>query len=86
MTSGVLQLSDNTHLVIDETCLTMGHVTPCGRTNYDTLNKLVQFQKISYDFQFYMVDYETDIPILILSENKSFIPVISLIKLLLKIF
>lgn len=74
LTSGVLQLSNNTHLVIDETHLTLGLVTPCGRKNYDTLNKLVQYQKISYDFQFYTVDYETDIPVLILSETKSFIP------------
>ncbi|XP_033207989.1 mini-chromosome maintenance complex-binding protein isoform X2 [Belonocnema kinseyi] len=73
LTSGVLQLSDHTHLVIDETGLTSGQVTPCGRNNYNAINTLVQFQKVAYDFKFYPMDYETDIPVLILSTVKSFI-------------
>lgn len=30
---------------------------------------------MTYDFKFYKIEYETDIPVLILSEAKSFIPV-----------
>ncbi|KAK1123233.1 hypothetical protein K0M31_008865 [Melipona bicolor] len=74
LTSGILQLSDNTHLVIDETGLTTGQITQAGRENYNAICDLVNFQKITYDFKFYKVEYDTDIPILILSEAKSFIP------------
>lgn len=75
LTSGILQLSDNTHLVIDETGLTTGQVTPAGRENYSTICDLINFQKVTYDFKYYKMEYDTDIPVLILSETKSFIPV-----------
>ncbi|XP_043251882.1 mini-chromosome maintenance complex-binding protein [Colletes gigas] len=74
LTSGVLQLSDNTHLVIDETELTVGQVSEAGRENYNTICELINFQRVMYDFKFYKMEYETDIPVLILSELKSFIP------------
>ncbi|XP_076661260.1 mini-chromosome maintenance complex-binding protein [Halictus rubicundus] len=74
LTSGVFQLSDSTHLVIDETGLTTGQVSPAGRENYNTICDLINFQKVTYDFKFYKMEYETDIPVLILSEAKSFIP------------
>ncbi|XP_031835195.1 mini-chromosome maintenance complex-binding protein [Nomia melanderi] len=74
LTSGVLQLSDNTHLVIDETRLTPGQVSQAGRENYNTICDLINFQKVTYNFKFYKMEYETDIPVLILSEAKSFIP------------
>ncbi|XP_078040567.1 mini-chromosome maintenance complex-binding protein isoform X2 [Augochlora pura] len=74
LTSGLFQLSDNTHLVIDETGLTTGQVSPAGRENYNVICDLINFQKVTYDFKFYKMEYETDIPVLILSEAKSFIP------------
>ncbi|XP_076172689.1 mini-chromosome maintenance complex-binding protein isoform X2 [Ptiloglossa arizonensis] len=74
LTSGVFQLSDNTHLVIDETGLTTGQVSQAGRENYSTICDLINFQSVKYDFTFYEIKYETDIPVLILSEAKSFIP------------
>lgn len=74
LTSGVLQLSENTHLVIDETGLTTGQLTAAGRDNYNAICELVNFQTVSYDFKFYRLGYDTDIPILILSETKSFVP------------
>ncbi|XP_043789595.1 mini-chromosome maintenance complex-binding protein [Apis laboriosa] len=74
LTSGVLQLSDNTHLIIDETGLTTGQITQAGRENYNAICDLINFQKVTYDFKFYKIEYETDIPVLILSEAKSFIP------------
>lgn len=75
LTSGILQLSNNTHLVLDETSLTPGTLTATGRENYKALSDLLMFQKLKYDFQFYTIEYETDIPILIFSDVKSFIPV-----------
>ncbi|XP_044583274.1 mini-chromosome maintenance complex-binding protein [Cotesia glomerata] len=72
--SGILQLSDNTHLIIDETKLIPGQVTPNGKINYKAITDLIKFQKINYDFKYYTIEYETDIPVLILSQVKSFIP------------
>ncbi|KAF7990707.1 hypothetical protein HCN44_000512 [Aphidius gifuensis] len=74
LTSGVLQLSDNTHLVIDETKLSAGQLSPAGRQNYEAISGLVVAQKLTYDFKFNNIEYDTDIPVLILSESKSFIP------------
>jgi hypothetical protein len=79
LTTGILQLSNNTHLIMDETNLTTGQLTACGRQNYGAITNLIQFQKVAYDFKFYNMEYETDIPILILSDVKSFIPVSLLI-------
>lgn len=75
LTSGILQLSDNTHLFIDETKLAAGQLSPAGRQNYQAISDLIVTQKVNYDFKFYPMQYDTDIPILILSESKSFIPV-----------
>ncbi|XP_029156263.1 mini-chromosome maintenance complex-binding protein [Nylanderia fulva] len=74
LTSGILQLSNNTHLVLDETGLTTGVLNVTGKTNYKALSDLVMFQKLDYDFKYYTMEYETDIPILIFSDVKSFIP------------
>lgn len=73
LTSGVLQLSKNTHLVIDETGLTTGQISQAGQENYSAIYELINYQKVTYDFKYYKLEYETDIPILILSEAKSFI-------------
>lgn len=75
LTSGILQLSNNTHLVIDETSLTTGTLTVTGKENYKALSDLLMFQKLTYDFKYYTMEYETDIPILIFSDVKSFVPV-----------
>lgn len=75
LTSGILQLSNDTHLVIDETGLSTGNLTMTGKENYKALSDLLMFQKLMYDFKYYTMEYETDIPILIFSDVKSFIPV-----------
>lgn len=75
LTSGILQLSKNTHLVIDETSLTSGQVSAMGKKNYEAISDVIKFQKLNYDFTYFSTEYETDIPVLILSEVKSFIPV-----------
>lgn len=74
LTSGILQLSNNTHLVLDETGLTTGALNVTGKENYKALSDLLMFQKLTYDFKYYTMEYETDIPILIFSDVKSFIP------------
>ena len=75
LTSGVLQLSNNTHLVVDETQLSSGTVTQNGKLNYGALSDVINSQKLNYDFKYYQMEYKTDIPVLILSEVSSFLEV-----------
>ncbi|XP_046687305.1 mini-chromosome maintenance complex-binding protein-like [Homalodisca vitripennis] len=73
--SGLLQLSDKTHLVIDETMLEPGQLNDRGVRNCRALGSVISNQRLEYDFQFYPVEFNTDIPVLILSEGKSMLPV-----------
>lgn len=61
--------------MIDETGLSTGELTVTGKENYKALSDVLIFQKLTYDFKYYTMEYETDIPILIFSDVKSFIPV-----------
>lgn len=74
LTTGLLQLSNNTHLVVDETALMAGQLSGKGLKNMAALGNLIQWQRVEYDFDFHKVDYLTDIPVLILSEGKSLLP------------
>jgi len=73
--SGVLQLSAQTHLVLDETCLEPGQLDSKGVHNVAALGTLISQQKVDYDFQFYKLEFQTNIPVLVLSEGKSLLPV-----------
>lgn len=72
--TGMLQLSDHTHLVVDETKLDVGKLEEKGVTNVQAMKCLIQNQKLDYDFKFFTVEFITDIPVLILSEGKSLLP------------
>ncbi|XP_046383517.1 mini-chromosome maintenance complex-binding protein [Ischnura elegans] len=74
LTSGVLQLSSNTHLVLDETALTPGQLDSNGVHNITALGNLITQQNVDYDFQFYNMEFQANIPVLILSEGKSLLP------------
>nr|XP_023016612.1 mini-chromosome maintenance complex-binding protein [Leptinotarsa decemlineata] len=69
--SGVLQLSDNTHVVLDETKLSSGKLDAAGVNNVKAISSAIKNQKVAYDFNYYSIEYECDIPFLILSEGKS---------------
>ncbi|CAI7923214.1 unnamed protein product [Closterium sp. NIES-53] len=71
LVSGVLQLPAGTHLTIDETCLKPGRVTALGSQNLQALKELMEWQKVDYDFQYYKMDIQSDIPVLILSHATS---------------
>jgi hypothetical protein len=75
LVSGVLQLSTQTHLVLDETCLEAGQLDSNGVHNVAALGTLISRQKVDYDFQFYKLEFQTDVPVLVLSEGKSLLPV-----------
>ncbi|XP_034254053.1 mini-chromosome maintenance complex-binding protein [Thrips palmi] len=74
LSSGLLQLSDNTHLIVDETRLEAGKLDVSGVANVQALRTLISQQIVNYDFQYYTKPYDADIPVLILSEGKSLLP------------
>lgn len=77
--SGLLQLAPHTHLILDETKLKIGKLEHNGILGVQYLSYLIKSQQIKCDFEFYEIDYNTNIPILVLSEGKSMLPV-SLLK------
>ncbi|XP_044735923.1 mini-chromosome maintenance complex-binding protein [Chrysoperla carnea] len=74
LTTGLLQLSAHTHLIIDESRLQAGRLDQIGVKNVQALANVVRNQRLPYDFKFYQMDYDTDIPVLIFSEGKSLLP------------
>ncbi|XP_073947563.1 mini-chromosome maintenance complex-binding protein isoform X2 [Choristoneura fumiferana] len=74
LTSGVLQLSKHTHLLLDETQMEQGRLDATGVGNITALGNLIKTQKVEYDFKYYKMDFESDVAVLILSEGKSLLP------------
>ncbi|KAK3230044.1 hypothetical protein Dsin_001925 [Dipteronia sinensis] len=68
---GVLQLTEGSHLIIDETKLEAGTLNSNGVENTTLLKNLMEFQKVEYDFQYYKMEMTTDVQLLIFSEGKS---------------
>lgn len=74
LTSGILQLAPHTHLVLDETQLISGELKADGIETVSNLAHLINNQKIKCNFQYYQIEFNADIPVLILSEGKSMLP------------
>jgi hypothetical protein len=72
--TGMLQLSDNTHLVLDETVMTTGELDSNGVKNLSALSNLITWQRVAYDFHYHTTDFACNVPVLILSEGKSLLP------------
>ena len=72
--SGLLQLSHGTHLILDETCMKDGQLTPDGIKNLTSLGTMIKIQSLDYDFGFHNLAFDTDIPCLVLSEGRSMLP------------
>ncbi|XP_062508739.1 mini-chromosome maintenance complex-binding protein-like [Corticium candelabrum] len=72
--SGILQLSDGTHLVLDETAMLPGQLQEQGVKNVNALSDLIQWQKVQYDFKYHTAEFPCNIPVLILSEGQSLLP------------
>jgi len=47
-----------------------------GMQNFEALKNIISNQQMKYDFTYYVMDYETHIPVLTLSIGKSILPVI----------
>lgn len=76
LTSGILQLNNNTHFVIDETKLQSGKLNESGVKAVGAFSKAIKTQTVQYDFGFNTTqEFDCDIPFLVLSEGKSMLPV-----------
>ncbi|KAL5075334.1 hypothetical protein RYX36_014318 [Vicia faba] len=69
--TGVLQLAEGSHLIVDETQLEAGTLNSVGVENASLLKNLMEMQKVDYDFRFYKMEMATDVQLLVLSEGKS---------------
>jgi len=74
LVSGSLQLPSGTHLWLDETVMTDGQLSATGVKNLTSLGNLITWQKLEYDFEFQKMEYDTDVPCLIMSEGRSMLP------------
>lgn len=61
LTSLYLDLSIGTELLVDETVLAEGHLTPGGVANLTALGNVVQTQRLKYDFQFHSTEFDCDL-------------------------
>eukprot|EP00658_Telonema_sp_P-2_P036757 TRINITY_DN2651_c0_g1_i4.p1 TRINITY_DN2651_c0_g1~~TRINITY_DN2651_c0_g1_i4.p1 ORF type:complete len:600 (+),score=153.92 TRINITY_DN2651_c0_g1_i4:265-2064(+) len=73
--SGILQLSDATQLVLDESVLNPGRLDSIGLLNVKALGLVLAQQQVEYDFQYYRTTLNVDLPTLVTSEGKSMLPV-----------
>ncbi|KAI4306951.1 hypothetical protein L6164_030188 [Bauhinia variegata] len=71
LTTGVLQLAEGSHVIVDETKLEAGILNSVGVENTRLLKNLMQLQKVEYDFKYYKMEMAADVQLLILSEGKS---------------
>ena len=59
---------------LDETAMTDGQLSATGVRNLTSLGNLITWQKLEYDFEFQKMEYETDVPCLVMSEGRSMLP------------
>ncbi|XP_057483147.1 mini-chromosome maintenance complex-binding protein-like [Actinidia eriantha] len=71
LVSGVLQLAEGSHMMIDATQLQAGTLNAVGVENSRLLKNLMELQKVEYDFKYYKMEMAADVQLLILSEGKS---------------
>ncbi|XP_022091881.1 mini-chromosome maintenance complex-binding protein-like isoform X2 [Acanthaster planci] len=72
--SGVLQLSDRTHVLLDETALQPGQLDTNGVHNLAAIGNAISWQKVDYDFEFHKTEFKTNLVFLVTSEGKSLLP------------
>lgn len=77
-----LQIPNNTLLILDETKLSQGTLTPKGLENVNVLLQLIQSQSLSYDFGYSKINFPTDLKIVVLSQGRSFLKIPTICSLL----
>ncbi|KAI9102164.1 hypothetical protein K1719_023674 [Acacia pycnantha] len=71
LVTGVLQLAEGSHVIIDETKLEAGTLNSVGVENARLLKNFVELQRVEYDFKYYKMEMAADVQLLVLSEGKS---------------
>lgn len=71
--SGLLQLSDGTHIICDENALESGQLNAIGVENVKALGNMIQNQSVQYNFGFHQMEFYTDVPVLYVSQGKGLI-------------
>lgn len=74
LVSGQLQLAAETLLFVDETLLETGKLEEGGLVNLKSLNELIKWQQVKYDFEYHSMEVNTDMKIVVFSEGKSLLP------------
>ncbi len=50
-----------THLLADETALSSGQLTEVGVSNLTALGNVIQWQKVTYDFQYHTTEFDCNL-------------------------
>lgn len=74
LVSGMLQLSKHTHLILDETAMGNGELSQEGLKNLTALGSMINWQRLEYDFNYHRLEFDSDVPCLVLSEGRSMLP------------
>lgn len=72
---GQLQFAQGTAVLVNETVLSAGTLNEQGVKNVGALQSLVSKMLLSYDFQYYSMDFPQDVSVLSFSHGKSILPV-----------
>ncbi|KFH71771.1 hypothetical protein MVEG_02066 [Podila verticillata NRRL 6337] len=75
LSSGVLQVTRSTALLMDETGLEEGTLVEKGLKNLKAISNVSLSQTLGYVFPFNSIDFQTDISLLIVSLGNSLVPV-----------
>jgi hypothetical protein len=73
--AGQLQLPAGTNLLVDETQMKEGTLGDKGVRNVRALSTVITEQKLDYVFPFTEFAFPTDLPVLVVSQGKTFLPV-----------
>ncbi|KAF9273912.1 hypothetical protein BGZ68_001098 [Mortierella alpina] len=75
LSSGILQVTRGTTLLLDETVMEEGTLVDKGIKNLKAVSDISLYQTLSYVFPFNNLDFQTDISLLIVSLGNSLVPV-----------
>jgi len=69
--TGLLQVCAGTLMIFDETQMREGRLHETGLKSLRAIQQMISDQNLSYDFQFYQLNFNTDIKPIVISDGKS---------------
>jgi len=69
--TGLLQIPDDLHLIVDETYLATGTLDETGVNNMKAISQLIKDNTVDYDFKFHKISFVHKPVVIVLSEGKS---------------